>query len=85
MSLVITRVDGERVDALYLVGPTPSGDAKSDASRRTGRITGYTLELSEAGKPTIRFRVRADQGLDVEWLSANGTSRLTTVLQRVTP
>jgi len=85
VSLVITHVDGERVDALYLVGSTPSGDAKSDAIRRTGRITGDTLELAEAGKPTIRFRVRADQGLDVEWLSANGTSRLTTVLQRVTP
>lgn len=79
--LGLTAADGDSIEAIYAVGPPPGGAAKAESSRRAGRIAGDTLEFSEPGKSTLRYRLRADHGLDALWIAADGKIRLETVLR----
>jgi len=83
VALVITSAPDGRLQARYLLGSMPAGVGKAESSTRSGHSIEGGLEFADKGLSTLRLRVRADRDLDLEWLSATGSGRLTTVLHRV--
>jgi hypothetical protein len=81
--LVVKGGDSERVEVTYMVGPMPANLSKPGSSTRYGRLANDALELAEAGKATLRARVRPDRNLDLEWIAIDGKARLNAVLRRM--
>ena len=84
--LVVTKANGDQVDAIYAVGDLPAGNnSKGNYTQRSGRASGGDLVFEEAGRPTLRYRLLPDGRMDVLWISADGKSQLTVVLRRLPP
>jgi len=81
--LAVTRANGDRVAADYILGPGVEDGQGLEKVRRQGRIDGDELIFDEAGRNVLRYRLRPDGKLAGSWLDKNGKGRLDTVLQRV--
>ena len=82
MVIVKAEEDG-RAEVTYMQGSMPAGLAKAESTTWQGRTVDGALEVVGSGGSTLRLRARADRDLDLEWTSANGGHRLTSVLHRV--
>ncbi len=80
--VIETGADGH-IGARYTVGTMPAGTGRVESSTRSGRPIDGGLEVTGKGLSTLHVRMRADHDLDLEWLAASGSGRLTTVLHRV--
>jgi hypothetical protein len=81
--LVITRVAGGEVEALYAFGPAAEPGLPGGTARRVGRFSEGTLLFAEPGLATLRYRMREDGLLEGEWIAADERARLATVLRRL--
>ncbi len=83
--VAIEEQHGERLAAVYAIGPGIEGDEPAEWSRRTGRIVDDDLVFEEEGKSTLRFHPRADGGLKAIWISPDGKSSMATGMRWVDP
>jgi hypothetical protein len=86
--LVVTRLDGDWVEAVYAAGPEPTIEEESDKgsySLRAGTVTGDTLEFSGKGNVTLRYRLNPDGTLGQEWIASDGKSRTSNILRKLRP
>jgi dienelactone hydrolase len=83
VALVVKPAPDGRAEVTYMVGAMPADTAKAETSMRSGSVVNGVLEIAESGKSTLRLRPRPDRDLDLEWLAATGSGRLTTVVHRV--
>src|ERR1700758_1972542 len=67
--VAIEERHGERLAAVYAIGPGIDDDEPAEWSRREGRIIDDDLVFDEDGKSTLRFHPRADGGLRATWIS----------------
>lgn len=82
--LVVTKVEGDRAEAVYAVSNLPGGaNAAGNYTRRSGRVTGGELDFEDAEKATLRYHLLPDGRLDGLWIAANGKSQLAVVLRRL--
>lgn len=81
--LAVTKAEGSRVTADYILGPGVEDGQELEKVRRQGRIDGDELIFDESGRNVLRYRLRPDGRLAGSWLDKNGKGRLDTVLQRV--
>lgn len=71
------------IRADYLLGPGVVADQGLERVRRVGRLEEDELVFDEAGRNTLRYRLRPDGQLTGLWIERGGKSRLETVLHRV--
>jgi pimeloyl-ACP methyl ester carboxylesterase len=83
--LAVENVAGNRLTAVYAIGPGINKDEPSEWSRREGRIVDDEFVFAEPGKSTLRFRPRDDGGLEVTWTSNDGKYSMKTGLRRIDP
>jgi pimeloyl-ACP methyl ester carboxylesterase len=83
--VAIEEQQGERLAAVYAIGPGIEGDEPAEWSRRAGRIVDDDLVFEEEGKSTLRFHPRADGGLKAIWISPDGKSSMATGMRWVDP
>jgi len=83
--VAIEEQHGERLAAVYAIGPGIEGDEPAEWSRRKGRIVDDDLVFEEEGKSTLRFHPRADGGLKAVWISPDGKSSMATGMRWVDP
>ena len=83
--VAIEEQHGERLAAVYAIGPGIEGDEPAEWSRRTGRIVDDDLVFEEEGKSTLRFHPRADGGLKAIWISPDGKNSMATGMRWVDP
>src|ERR1700732_243541 len=83
--VAIEEQHGERLAAVYAIGPGIGGDEPAEWSRRAGRIVDDDLVFEEEGKSTLRFHPRADGGLKAIWISPDGKSSMATGMRWVDP
>jgi dienelactone hydrolase len=80
--LVVERVAGGTVAAVYLVGAGPLPEWQAEVAHRDGRIVGDTLVFAEEGKSTLRFHPVAG-ALQAQWIAADGKAQRQTALHLV--
>jgi dienelactone hydrolase len=83
LMLVVERVDGAEVEAVYAVGPAPDQSIKSAIKRRHGRLVDRRLVFAEQGESTLSYALRENDTLAARWIAADESSHLETVLRRV--
>jgi pimeloyl-ACP methyl ester carboxylesterase len=83
--LAIENVRGNRLMAVYAIGPGIQRNEPAEWSRRKGRLIGGQLVFAEPGKSTLRFRPRDDSGLDVTWTSSDGKYSMDAGMRRIDP
>lgn len=83
VALVVKPAPDGRAEVTYMVGAMPADTGKAETSTRSGSVVNGVLEIAEGGKSTLHLRPRPDRDLDLEWLAATGSGRLTTVVHRV--
>ncbi|HMK67265.1 MAG TPA: hypothetical protein VK433_01860 [Stellaceae bacterium] len=82
--LVVTKAEGDKVEAVYAVSNLPGGaNATGNFTLRSGRVAGGELVFEEAEKATLRYHLLPDGRLDGMWISANAKSQLAVTLQRL--
>ena len=74
--VAIEEQHGERLAAVYAIGPGIEGDEPAEWSRRKGRIVDDDLVFEEDGKSKLRFHPRADGGLKATWISPDGKTSM---------
>ena len=74
--VAIEEQHGERLAAVYAIGPGIEGNEPAEWSRREGRIVDDDLVFEEDGKSKLRFHPRADGGLKATWISPDGKSSM---------
>jgi pimeloyl-ACP methyl ester carboxylesterase len=83
--VAIEEQRGERLAAVYAIGPGIEGDEPAEWSRREGRIVDDDLVFEEDGKSTLRFHPRADGGLKATWISPDGKSSMAAGMRWIDP
>jgi pimeloyl-ACP methyl ester carboxylesterase len=83
--VAIEEQHGERLAAVYAIGPGIEGDEPAEWTRRAGRIIDDDLVFEEEGRSTLRFHPRADGGLKAIWISPDGKSSMATGMRWVDP
>jgi len=83
--VAIQEQHGERLAAVYAIGPGIEGDEPAEWTRRAGRIVDDDLVFEEEGKSTLRFHPRADGGLKAIWISPDGKSSMATGMRWIDP
>ena len=81
--LVIERVHGAEVEAVYAIGRDADRSSKASFARRKGRVAEGRLVFEDSGLATLRYSARADGLLDAQWVAADGGSHLEAVLRRL--
>ena len=74
--VAIEEQQGERLAAVYAIGPGIEADELAQWSRREGRIVDDDLVFEEDGKSKLRFHPRADGGLKATWVSPDGKTSM---------
>jgi len=85
---VVFAVESTRNDdigAIYAIGPSIDGKSAAMWSRRNGHIADEGFLFEEAGKSTLRFRLRPDGGLAATWISVDGKTSMTAHLRHTDP
>jgi pimeloyl-ACP methyl ester carboxylesterase len=83
--LSIEDVHGQELDAVYAIGPGIDEDEPAEWSRRKGRPVDDEFVFDEKGKSNLRFRPRADGGLNATWTSPDGKTSMEAGLRRLDP
>jgi pimeloyl-ACP methyl ester carboxylesterase len=83
--LGVEAVHGERLSAVYAIGPSIDNKHPATWTRRTGRIAGDILVFRAPGKSTLRFRPTEDGGLAATWIAADGESSMEAHLRAIDP
>jgi pimeloyl-ACP methyl ester carboxylesterase len=83
--VAIEEVHGQELAAVYAIGPGIDKDEPAEWTRREGRIVDDDFVFEQNGKSTLRFHPRADGGLKVTWVSADGKSSMEAGLRRIDP
>ncbi|HZS85051.1 MAG TPA: alpha/beta hydrolase [Stellaceae bacterium] len=78
----VEKVTGDRVTAIYSIGPGIRPGEKSEWVRRTGRVVGNELVFEGKGLNTLRYKLRPDGKLQAWWVAEDGKSSLETTLRR---
>jgi hypothetical protein len=78
-------VHGQELDAVYAIGPGIDEDEPAEWSRRKGRPVDDEFVFDEKGKSNLRFRPRADGGLNATWTSPDGKTSMEAGLRRLDP
>jgi dienelactone hydrolase len=79
LMLVIERIEGAAVHAVYAYGP--DGASPAGMRREEGRIEGGVLIFDRAGGPRLEYRVLPDGTLEGKWIKGGLT--LTGLLRRL--
>jgi pimeloyl-ACP methyl ester carboxylesterase len=83
--VAIEEQHGERLAAVYAIGPGIEGDEPAEWSRREGRIVDDDLVFEEDGRSTLRFHPRADGGLKATWVSPDGKNSMAAGMRWIDP
>jgi pimeloyl-ACP methyl ester carboxylesterase len=83
--LGIEAVHGDRLSAVYAVGPSIDNKHPATWSRRSGSIAGDILVFRAPGKSTLRFRPTEDGGLAATWIAPDGDSSMEAHLRPIDP
>jgi dienelactone hydrolase len=83
--LGVEAVHGDRLTAVYAIGPSIDNQEPASWTRRQGRIVGDSFVFKEKGKSTLRFRPKQDGGLGATWISADGESAMAAHLKPIDP
>ncbi len=83
--VAIEEQHGERLAAVYAIGPGIEGDEPAEWIRREGRIVGDDFVFEEEGKSALRFHPRADGGLKATWISPDGKTSMVTGMRWINP
>jgi dienelactone hydrolase len=78
--LTVTKVDGDRAEAIYDVGPTNAVAAES--SHRHGQVKDGVLAFGEPGQTQLILTPAADGTASLLWIAADGRGRLAAVVRR---
>jgi hypothetical protein len=81
--LVIERVSGVEVEAVYAYGAGPDPAWKAGFTYRKGHLVEDTLVFEEQGQSTLRYALRPDGALAAQWTAADGIASLAATLHRV--
>ena len=83
--VAIEEQHGERLAAVYAIGPGIEGDQPAEWTRREGRIVDDDLVFEEDGKSTLRFHPRGDGGLRATWISPDGKTSMAAGMRWIDP
>jgi pimeloyl-ACP methyl ester carboxylesterase len=83
--LGVEAVHGDKLSAVYAVGPSIDDKYPAAWSRRNGHIVDESFVFEEKGKSTLRFRPRQDGGLQATWIAADGKSSMSAHLKPTDP
>jgi pimeloyl-ACP methyl ester carboxylesterase len=83
--LGIEGVHGDKLNAVYAIGPSIDNKYPAAWSRRKGRIVDESFVFEDPGKSTLRFRPRQDGGLQATWIAADGKSSMSAHLKPIDP
>lgn len=83
--LGVETVHGDKLKAVYAIGPSIDDKYPAAWSRRDGRIVDDSFVFEEPGKSTLRFRPRQDGGLGATWIASDGKSSMTAHLKPIDP
>ena len=83
--LGVETVHGNKLTAVYAIGPSIDDRHSAAWSRRKGHIVGDSFVFDEAGKSTLRFRPTEDGGLEATWMSADGKMSMDAHLKPIDP
>ena len=83
--LAVERAQGNRLSAVYAIGPSIDNKHPATWSRRRGRVVDNGFIFEEKGKSTLRFRPRPDGGLSATWVSIDGKTSMTAHLKPIDP
>jgi len=81
----IEQMRGQKLVAVYAIGPGIDKDEPAEWTRREGRIVDDDFVFEEDGKSTLRFHPRADGGLKATWISPDHESSMDAGLRRIDP
>jgi dienelactone hydrolase len=81
--LMVEKVTGDEVTAVYALGPGLEPDQKGEWVRRTGHIAGDRLMFREEGRNTLKYRLRNDGRLAATWIGIDGGGMLDATLHRI--
>jgi pimeloyl-ACP methyl ester carboxylesterase len=85
---ILLAIEDERgldLDAVYAIGPGIDEDEPAEWTRRKGHLVDDEFIFDETGKSTLRFRPRADGGLNATWTSSDGKTSMDAALRRIDP
>jgi hypothetical protein len=83
--VAIEEMRGEKLAAVYAIGPGIDEDEPAEWTRREGHIVDDDFVFQEPGKSTLRFYPRADGGLNATWISPDGKTSMEAGLRRIDP
>ncbi|HEX5453697.1 MAG TPA: alpha/beta fold hydrolase [Stellaceae bacterium] len=83
--LGVETVHGDKLTAVYAIGPSIDNRHPASWSRRKGRIVGDSFVFQEAEKSTLRFRPTEDGGLEATWMSSDGKMSMDAHLKPIDP
>ena len=83
--LGVEAVHGDKLTAIYAIGPSFDNRDPATWTRRDGRIVGDSFVFKQNGKSTLRFRPKQDGGLGVTWVSADGDATMKAHLKPIDP
>jgi len=81
--LAIEKKQGNDVTAVYAIGPGIDDNEPAEWSRRKGHLVDDAFIFEETGKSILRFRRRADGGLNATWTSPDDKTSMEAGLRRL--
>jgi len=81
--LAVEETHGTEIAAVYAIGPGIDENEPAEWSRRKGRLVDDDFIFEEKGKSSLRFRPRADGGLNATWISPGGKTSMEAGLRRL--
>jgi hypothetical protein len=81
--LAVEETHGTEIAAVYAIGPGIDENEPAEWSRRKGRLVDDDFIFEEKGKSSLRFRPRADGGLNATWTSPDGKTSMEAGLRRL--
>jgi len=81
--LAVEETHGTEIAAVYAIGPGIDENEPAEWSRRKGRLVDDDFIFEEKGKSSLRFRPRADGGLNATWTTPDGKTSMEAGLRRL--
>jgi hypothetical protein len=83
--VAIKAIDGQKLTALYAIGPGIDEDEPAEWTRRDGRLVDDDFVFEGIGESTLHLHRRADDGLKATWISPDGKISMEASLRRIDP